>query len=117
MSESNEKPDFSNLQINLNGSPQKIDGFKFNSGEKEDSGKVWLMFDITDAKNGHCQSVEIEFAGLMKVWNQIVGMSENLKDFGKDLQDLGQEFMSRFQRGYSAFTSDLPGKSDKKPDS
>jgi hypothetical protein len=98
--------DLSSLRIRLNGHPQKVENFRFKSGEDDETGKMWLEFDLKDNQSDHRQLVEIEFAGLMSVWSKVVAMQNRFTELSKDLQESGQELLQRFHAGFSAFKAD-----------
>jgi hypothetical protein len=112
MKESDEQPDLSSIQVKLNEKAQTVSQFRFKSGEGEDAGKIWIHIELKDVHSGLCQDLEVEFTGLVKVWNQLVEMQEQFMGFNQELQSLGQEYIERFQRAMSAFRADPKKDSD-----
>ncbi|MBF0369055.1 MAG: hypothetical protein HQL52_06325 [Magnetococcales bacterium] len=110
MTKPNASPDLENLRINLNGHPQKVKTFRFQAGEGDDLGKVWLHVDLKDSQTGHDQHLEVEFTGLVSAWQHWAGFQEQFKAFSQEMQGVGLEFFERFQRGWAAFQEDLTRK-------
>jgi len=102
-----QNPDLSGLNVTINGHSQRIVGYKFRSGTGENDGKMWFQVGLQDSQTGHTQSLAIEVRSLMKVWNKITGVPDQVKAGGRNLQEFSQSFIERCERAVEAFQNDL----------